>query len=496
MSSTASLEKRIAREFSDDETVGFDLLSQLTYMSALAASGATRDRVVEHTIRQPFVTAGYLRQVHQLVRRLGFQYARAFRAVAETTRIPTIKSLLLRFAGSMQSGGTEAEFIGQEAGLEMERHTARYERNLEALKKWTDAYAALMVSTTMILVVSMVSTMLYKINPLFLTILGGTMISMVGLGVYIIFRTAPAEKKAYSEGKGPVLRRMGRTLLYVLGPSGVIAGWLLGGRYGLGAGLLVFGLAILPSGILAFIEDRKMDALERDLPNFIRTLGNLTSALGTTFTVALQKMDRQAMGSLAVHLRLLTRRLSFRLNPAVAWRKLAEETGSELIARTTRAFHDATELGGPPDRVGEICAAYAMRTSLLRAKRRLTADSFSFLVIPLHAAMAGLVVFILEIVVNFSQRLSALVNQITEQLSQATSYPIPAIKLFSTPDLGLVTMITQILIVALTLANGLTPALASGGHRLNILFYTGIMSITSGLGLLLIPPLAASIFKS
>ena len=47
MSSTKSSRKRTARVSSDDSVLSFDLLSNLTYMSALATGGSSRDLIFE-----------------------------------------------------------------------------------------------------------------------------------------------------------------------------------------------------------------------------------------------------------------------------------------------------------------------------------------------------------------------------------------------------------------------------------------------------------------
>ncbi len=178
MNSTKSSRKRIEKESSDSVVLSFDLFSSLTYMSALAIGETPRDVIFQHVIQQPYKTASYFKQVYLLTKRLGFEYGRSFQLVSKKAGAYTVKSLLLRFAGSISSGESEQEFLAQEARVEREQYIDQYQRSLESLQKWGDAYAALLVSVSLIVVVSMISTMLYDIGNTFVMMLTGTMFCM------------------------------------------------------------------------------------------------------------------------------------------------------------------------------------------------------------------------------------------------------------------------------------------------------------------------------
>ena len=98
MTFTKSSRKPTRKVSSDSAAVSFDLLSNLTYMAALATGGPERDVILEWTIKQDYKTVGFFRQVYLLSKRLGFEYARAFRLVAKKAKTPSIKNLLLRRA--------------------------------------------------------------------------------------------------------------------------------------------------------------------------------------------------------------------------------------------------------------------------------------------------------------------------------------------------------------------------------------------------------------
>ena len=59
-------------------------------------------------------------------------------------------------------------FLARETEIQLEQYSRKYERDLESLRKWTDAYVALMVSVTLVVVVSLVSMMIYSVGTVFI----------------------------------------------------------------------------------------------------------------------------------------------------------------------------------------------------------------------------------------------------------------------------------------------------------------------------------------
>ena len=315
MNFTKSSRKRTEKVSSDSAVLSFDLLSNLTYMAALSTGEAPRDVIFQHAITQPYKTAIYFKQVFLLTKRLGFEYSRSFQLVSKKARAETIKSLLLRFAGSISSGESEHEFLAQEARVEREQYVNQYQRSLETLQKWADAYAALLVSVALIVVVAMISVMLYDMGNTFLYMLMGTMFVMSFFGAWIIYKSAPYEIKCYKNRKGPKERRKAKTLLLAFGPIGLLGAVYLGTTSGLGPAFLALGVSLIPAAIFAAMDDMKVSKVDQELSKFLRSLGNVSEALGTTLSSALAKLDRRSLGTLEPYIKRLQSRLSSRISP-------------------------------------------------------------------------------------------------------------------------------------------------------------------------------------
>ena len=118
MNSTTSSHGRIDKVSSDNLVIGFDLLSNLTYMWVLSTGSLSRSRIIEQCGRQNLKTAVFFEHIHVAAERMKMSYSQAFQIVSEKARASSVKSLLLRFAAALSSGESEWEFIAQEATTE------------------------------------------------------------------------------------------------------------------------------------------------------------------------------------------------------------------------------------------------------------------------------------------------------------------------------------------------------------------------------------------
>ncbi len=105
--------------FSDkgSEFLSFDMLYQVSYMSATAAAGIPRTRIFEAACQLPCYTSRYFKEIQTLAEKMRLDYAQACRTVGETAKEGQIRGFLLRWSASMAAGETETEFLGQEARI-------------------------------------------------------------------------------------------------------------------------------------------------------------------------------------------------------------------------------------------------------------------------------------------------------------------------------------------------------------------------------------------
>jgi flagellar protein FlaJ len=522
MNSTTSSPKRLEKVSSDDQVVGFDLFSQLTYMSILTRGGVGRDRLLDYCGRQKYKTAVFFEYINLMAKSMGVEYTRAFQAVAAKAKAPRVKSLLLRFSASISSGSSESDFVVSEARAEGEHYRNDYERNVENLRKWTDAYAAVLVAVTLIMVVSQVSSLLGSTSESFIYLMLFTLIGVTSVGVYLIYKVAPFEDMTYDPVSGTTPdRKKARFLFLILGPASLIIGLLaffilIGNEVSpvsASSGVFILlGIALIPSGHLASRDASRVSKIDEELPMFLRAIGSISGSAGITLTEALKRIDTASFQHLRVPLERLRTRLESGLPSSESWETFNRETGSELAARTTGMFVDGVEVGCNPGQIGEICSDYAQDITELRAKRKLTSSTFSFLTLTMNVVMTFILVFVLEIIINFNQKLNEVVTGEGTNVSAEFSAPIglqappgfsipqtqdmsASLDVFQMTNMGTLQYTIIFAVAILTIANSLAPKFSEGGNNLRILSFMSVTSLCSGLILFIVPPITANLLS-
>ena len=477
------------------DAVDFDLLSQLTHMAALSTAGMNRSTLFEGTAGLSYSTSKYFRMVHLVAQRLSYDYSRASELVADTVKVDNVSNLLLHFATSLSSGESEEDFLSRESALLLETYGKEYAQQVETLQKWSDAYVALMVSATLVVVISLVSMMIYPFSPMSIIALAGLMVCVTFIGGWLIFTVSPIEVKTHSlKYKSPEQERAARIaklLLPLAAVAGVTAGWLLG----MGAALIIVGVLIAPVGYIALVDDRKIDARDRDIATFLRGLGAVMGAANIGVTDGLSRLNRRSLGSLEPLVQRLYIRLRNQISPDLCWMRLAAESGSEVVTRCVRIFWDGVRMGGETEKVATLASDLGLKISLLRADRKLVSNTFAWVSIPLHAVLMAILLFITEVVQVFGAELAS-VQQDSLEGGIAAEAGVSDLLLFQFPALDFIPVFVGTVGLMLTAANSFAPYAAAGGHKLKLCLYAAIMMTISGLALLLVPQLVQQVFEN
>ncbi|HWC29018.1 MAG TPA: hypothetical protein VG845_02945, partial [Dehalococcoidia bacterium] len=466
-----------------------------THMAAVSTAGISRDKLFDGTASLDYSTSKYFRRVHRVAQRLNYDYSQACELVGEQAKVDSVQNLLLHFATALSAGESEADFLKRETDVQLELYGKKYERDMESLRKWTDAYVALMVSTTLIVVISLVSMMIYPIGTMAIAGLALIVMLVTAAGGWIIFSVAPHEVKTHRltrrSAEQQQMDKLAVVLITAAGPVFVLT-WLV---LSLGVAMIVTALLLTPIAWLVWIDDAKIDKRDKDLPAFLRGLGSVMGAVGTTVAEGLSRLNRRSLGAMEGHVRKLYVRLTNDLPPEMTWARLAGETGSELVTRCARIFSDGIKVGGDPAAVGELASSFGQKVSLLRASRSLVSNSFAFVVVPMHAALLGIILFVTEVVLIFGGKISEVQDQSLDSDLIAEAGVSNAI-VFAAPDEAFIRILVVISIMMLTLANSFAPYAAAGGHRYRIFNYAVIMMMITGVCMLVIPTIVHGLFSS
>jgi flagellar protein FlaJ len=473
----------------DKEYLDLDLFSQMTYMAAISSSGLARNRIFESAAHLPYSSSCYFKEVNFLVHKLNYDYPEACRIVGEKTQEPEPRAILLRLAGTLSSGEPEHVFLAREAFVQGETYGNSYERNLQSLKTWTDAYVSLTLSASLIIIVAVIAMMIYPVQTTFVILLAGLSILATVAGAWIIHRAAPKEIKTHSLPERSRGQTVAQGLLKLLLPAGIIICSILALlKIDVGWILLAASAFVLPPGLIIMWDDRKIEKHDNDIAGFIRSLGGVAKAVGTTISDAIGKLDIRSTVSLQGPIRRLNARLHTAINNDLCWQKFVGETGSELVNRSVKTFRDAVEMGADPGTAADQTSLYAMKMALLRARRKLVSSGFTWLTMVMHAVTCGLMLFICGILLVFSGAIKGMGSLEAGDYGRV----LPSFGFFGdSTQMELFHTLVVIVILVFTGANAFAIRAAGGGHQYKFLFYFGILAAISGATFLLAPHLVA-----
>jgi archaeal flagellar protein FlaJ len=475
-----------------EEFSAFDLFYQITYMSATSAAGLPRRKVFELGARIPSSVAQYFVKINELVVNLQYDYPAACRMVGGNAPYEEIRSFLLRLADALESGEPLASFLAREAGVQGDQYTNKYDRDVESLKKWTDAYSSLIMSEALLVIINLVSTMIYRMSAgLMLGLLGVAVLVSV-FGAYVLSRSAPREVMAVRAPAGSPEQRHIRKLFRYVGPGALLVAALLAS---VGVSweviLLLCSGVLIPIGLMASASDKKLAAKEGEISSFLRSLGGMATSTGTTLTEALGRMELSSFPHLKPDIDRLAKRLIARIDPGICWQRFSSDSGSQLITQVIDIFEDAVTLGGDPEDVSTRCSAFTSRTAQLRAKRKMVSGTFFWLTAVMHVTMSALLTMVLQIILKFKGLVEAAIDP--KQVSAAMQMMDVPLLTFDTQQVMLLRLMTTGIIVVLVIVNAVALLAADGGFKPKICLYLSIFLAASAASFAIAPRLVSAV---
>lgn len=494
MSSSRSSQKRASRT-SFKPVPPFDLFYQLTYMSAMAAAGITRVKTFELAAQSKSKAADYFAAVNTLVKEMRYDYPDACKLVGQKAASENMRSFLLRFSDALRSGEPLAEFLNREATVQAEDYQNNYERNLESLKQWSNAFSSIVISVALIIIIQVISSMIYSSD---LTVMGGlvfTGVAMSSAAAWIIWRSAPQEIMIVSPSKGSKDQRLTLRMFKIIMPTMVMLSLLLL-LIGLNPGyvLMIAAAMLLPIGIVGSRSDKQVIRKDVEFSTFLRSTGGMATSSGTTLKEALTKIDLASFPNLEEDINRLGKRLQARIDPDLCWHRFGQESGSRLISEVVDIFYGAVKIGGDPERVGYVCSVFAAKTTQLRAKRRLVSGTFSGLTTVMQGVVAVLMIFVLSIVRNFSDLVQTLMPTGDAAQEGQTTMKMTMAQ-FSPEQLSFLSNSTMIMVVMLAIVAATAMVLTDGGFKLKVTQYLAFTVLISGLALAFVPSMVNGILQ-
>ncbi len=478
---------------SNKNLLSFDLLYQLSYMSVIASGGVPRNQIFERAANLPCSSAEYFKRIELSRTKLKYDYARACHLVGESADQEEIKGLLLRFSSSLISGEPESEFLSREAKAQADSYENEYGRKLETMKMWSDAYVSLILSAVLVIIIGIVSTMIWQIETGLIVGMAFIAILTTGVGVWLIYLMSPKEIMVLNWA-GSREQKLARRLFRLLIPIAVaVSAVLLIMQVNLGWALMVVAAIVFPVGYIMSKDHKKVLKRDAEVGVFLRSLGGVCSALGTTVGAALARIDLDSLNVLRNTVKRLHTRLLTGINTKLCWDKFIDETGSELANRSVGMFYDTIDMGGAAGQAGYQASLFASRISLLRSRRATVTVPFTWLCIAMHGSVVLLLVFITEVIMAFAGMVATAEGAMPEMSGSASMSSFTS---FNVSGLELMSSLVIPLVILFTIANAIAPSLADGGSWYKVFYNLGITAAISGASLIFLPTVAHALFKS
>lgn len=491
--------------------MGADLLFTVTYMASITTAQATRPEIFAYTAaREEYVSSKYFKKVEFFVKRWNYSYTDGLTTIAERVDNEMLRSMLNRFANSIESGVPDEDFLRRELETIRSVYRNTYEQGLEMLKKWSDAYIAMLFSGALVGIIIMMSVAIFAPDDIQSTLRASYMI-VVGIsafGLYTMYTAVPSDTKTHdmprrSKEQGMISRLEVKVVPVAIAVFAVfiilqVIGLLPGG-YGLA--VLLAGLILLPLGIIGYLDDSNIVKRDAEFPVFIRSLGAVMGGKGTSITHALSEIDIKSLVTLEPLIRSVYSKLNLGLPDGQSWEKFIGESGSNLIYKYLNIFRDSVELGGAADKIGEIVGSSMLEQVLLREKRQTISMGFVVLLIPMHAMMVAIFLFLFHILLKMSQAIAGVVASLGTTGQGALSQGSVAgtvgsgVNLFVNFPEAEMTLYVTIMVTILSISNILAGKVVMGGDRYIFYFFASLVLAITGI-IYILAPIMVNMFFS
>ncbi len=292
-----------------------DMLFALTYMASISTANLTRDKIFSSISgKKEYCPGKYFNLIKELAQHWHYDYANACELISTKVKHDRMRELLNRLSNAIAAGEPDSEFLTKEWRLFKTKRKDEFERDLDTTKEWSNAYTALLVSTSLVAIIILLSVILYNIGDPADTLYSTMFIIffMAFFGVGLLFRCSPKDTKVHNlsvKSKEQTYIYKWAPLTLVIAALAVLLLTVLPAFTGSaadffidikGVGMIVAGVTMIPVGIAAKRDIEKINKRDESYTTFIRSLGSIISGSGLTVPKALLKIDPRTLESLKI----------------------------------------------------------------------------------------------------------------------------------------------------------------------------------------------------
>lgn len=416
-----------------------------------------------------------MRRISALVN-LGIELQRACEITRKEMRTPFLRDFLQRFSQIAKMGEDMITFLTKEYNSFMTMYTSEMERALTRLKRFTEAYSAILSSSVLIILILVFTSILWGAGVEATGAVMPAIMVIFGIFAFVFYISSPVVKTIsnnYMEKDLEGTIRLSKLVLKLTVAIFLILVVSLTIRLiPMGVGVLGCAVSGIPALVVGYIGQKrsgKISSVDERFPEFVTMLTTSLSTTGTSLTYAFREISRLDFGKISALVKRMSSRLEIGIEKSVAWESFKKESSSQLIGVHIDALSDANRLGAPAKLYGPLIANSSLFVLTLRRRVEETAALMKGIVIPMHPILCAIVGLIMAILTQFV----VIFSQFQEQ-------GLPLI-FASVPSLTAIEAYIYAMLAMLTFVNAFVLHEIGGEQEFDLTFYLGLFIVSGWL---------------
>jgi len=354
----------------------------------------------------------HMKKIDALLK-LGMEMSRTCEVIRREVKSLYLRDFFQRFAQVARLGEDMPTFLTKEYNTLMVIYASTMERSLTRLKRFSEAYSAILSSSVVILVITVFSGIIWGGGMELMAYMFPSMLLCYLIFTYSFYYYSPTIRiisTGATESRIADLMRIDRpvamgTVVANLAFVTLLTLHILPREIG----LVMAGLTGIPALVLGRMGLRRADkiqVLDERFPEFNSMLSVSLSTLDASTTYAFKDISKMDFGKLTPFIKRMQTRLELGLSPKTSWQSFRQEISSELIRDHTETYERAIALGAPARDVGPLVSNSSLFVLTERRRVGEVAALLKGIVTPMHpilCAIMGLIMAIIELFITVFQ---------------------------------------------------------------------------------------------
>ena len=434
-------------------------------------------------------------KIKSLTEKWSYGLHEAYSTVLEEVRDKKVKSTLLRMGQTIKVGANISDFAKIEFERFMSTSEAEFDRCMERLKRFSEAYSALLTSFAFLTVSMLLTSMIYgSVDPEQILITSAVMmVATLACTVFLIYRSAIKFPVLHSLKERPnEIARFERLILPTFIGSisitiiiGVIPIYFdltgpISSLYPVPLPFFLGSVAPIVVGTLGRKIVARVKEMESAFLSFIKALADSLSVT-SSLKLALKPVLLNDYGRFTKFIKRLMNRLKVGFDAGICLYLFGVESGSKTIASCSSVLGECIRSGAKASVYGKVLGDYTNSVLIRRNKRAQVAGNLKGIVIPLQATLCSVLALI--------KALTGIFRNLMQMVS-------PYISIIQVPSELTVNIYFFSVILAVTIGSSLAVYFVEGESRFTLLMYLGLLMVISAASFLAVSLSVESLFRA